>query len=45
MPKRDDDYKQILKMHLILKKSFKEVIEIQNKKAVKQTLKEFLDSL
>ena len=45
MPKRNDDDKQILKMYLVLKKSFKEVIEIQNSKAVKQTLKEFLDEL
>ena len=45
MPKRDDDYKQILKIHLVLKKAFKEVIKIQNSKAVKQTLNEFLEEL
>ena len=45
MPKRDDDYKQILIMHFVLKKAFKEVIKIQNSKAGKQTLKEFLDEL
>jgi hypothetical protein len=40
-----NNYKQILKLRSDIKSAYKEVAKMQNSKAIKPTLKEFLDEI